>query len=307
MLDNVKIYNDLKTKVNENNIFLNEPMSLHTSFRTGGNADVFIKIQNENELEYILKYAKENQIPITIIGNGTNLLVRDNGIRGIVIKFQMQDVKIEENGDTITIITGAGMSLSKLSRIAKEHSAQGLEFAVGIPGTVGGAIKMNAGAYGSEIKEVVKETTYIDFDGNIKTINNNEHNFSYRNSIFSKIDGIIIKTVIELPKGNLEEIENKMKKNISSRNEKQPLDKPNAGSTFKRGEGFITAKLIDECGLKGYKIGGAEVSTKHAGFVVNAGEATSKDILDLIEYIKKEVNKKFNVSIEPEIQIVGEE
>lgn len=307
MLDNVKIYNDLKTKVNENNIFLNEPMSLHTSFRTGGNADVFIKIQNENELEYILKYAKENQIPITIIGNGTNLLVRDNGIRGIVIKFQMQDVKIEENGDTITIITGAGMSLSKLSRIAKEHSAQGLEFAVGIPGTVGGAIKMNAGAYGSEIKEVVKETTYIDFDGNIKTINNNEHNFSYRNSIFSKIDGIIIKTVIELPKGNLEEIENKMKKNISSRNEKQPLDKPNAGSTFKRGEGFITAKLIDECGLKGYKIGGAEVSTKHAGFVVNAGEATSKDILDLIEYIKKEVNKKFNVSIEPEIQIIGEE
>ena len=166
---------------------------------------------------------------------------------------------------------------------------------------------MNAGAYGSEIKEVVKETTYIDFDGNIKTINNNEHNFSYRNSIFSKIYGIIIKTVIELPKGNLEEIENKMKKNISSRNEKQPLDKPNAGSTFKRGEGFITAKLIDECGLKGYKIGGAEVSTKHAGFVVNAGEATSKDILDLIEYIKKEVNKKFNVSIEPEIQIVGEE
>lgn len=307
MLDNVKIYNDLKTKVNENNIFLNEPMSLHTSFRTGGNADVFIKIQNENELEYILKYAKENQIQITIIGNGTNLLVRDNGIRGIVIKFQMQDVKIEGNGDTITIITGAGMSLSKLSRIAKEHSAQGLEFAVGIPGTVGGAIKMNAGAYGSEIKEVVKETTYIDFDGNIKTINNNEHNFSYRNSIFSKIDGIIIKTVIELPKGNLEEIENKMKKNISSRNEKQPLDKPNAGSTFKRGEGFITAKLIDECGLKGYKIGGAEVSTKHAGFVVNAGEATSKDILDLIEYIKKEVNKKFNVSIEPEIQIVGEE
>lgn len=130
MLDNVKIYNDLKTKVNENNIFLNEPMSLHTSFRTGGNADVFIKIQNENELEYILKYAKENQIPITIIGNGTNLLVRDKGIRGIVIKFQMQDVKIEENGDTITIITGAGMSLSKLSRIAKEHSAQGLEFAV---------------------------------------------------------------------------------------------------------------------------------------------------------------------------------
>lgn len=130
MLDNVKIYNDIKTKVNENNIFLNEPMSLHTSFRTGGNADVFIKIQNENELEYILKYTNENQIPITIIGNGTNLLVRDNGIRGIVIKLQMQDVKIEENGDTITIITSAGMPLSKLSRIAKDHSAQGLEFVV---------------------------------------------------------------------------------------------------------------------------------------------------------------------------------
>lgn len=166
---------------------------------------------------------------------------------------------------------------------------------------------MNAGAYGAEIGNVIKSTTYIDLDGNIKTIDNKEHNFSYRNSIFSKIKGIILKTEIQLQKGNLEEINLKMKENIKARIEKQPLDKPNAGSTFKRGDGFITAKLIDECGLKGYKIGGAEVSTKHAGFVVNSGNATTKDILNLIEYIKEEVYKKFNVKIEPEIQIVGEE
>lgn len=166
---------------------------------------------------------------------------------------------------------------------------------------------MNAGAYGAEIGNVIKSTTYIDLDGNIKTIDNKEHNFSYRNSIFSQIRGIILKTEIQLQKGNLEEINLKMKENIKARIEKQPLDKPNAGSTFKRGDGFITAKLIDECGLKGYKIGGAEVSTKHAGFVVNSGNATTKDILNLIEYIKEEVYKKFNVKIEPEIQIVGEE
>ena len=166
---------------------------------------------------------------------------------------------------------------------------------------------MNAGAYGAEISNVIKSTTYIDLEGNIKTIDNKQHNFSYRNSIFSKINGIILKTEIELQKGNLDEIDLKMKENMKSRMEKQPLDKPNAGSTFKRGEGFITAKLIDECGLKGHKIGGAEVSVKHAGFVVNSGGATSKDILDLIEYIEEEVYKKFNVKIEPEIQIVGEE
>ena len=307
MLDKDYVYKDLKSKFKYANILKDEPMSKHTSFKTGGPADIFIKIDNEIELKEILEYAKQNNINLNIVGNGTNLLVTDKGIRGITLQPNLKEINIEEKENKILITAGCGVPIIKLSKIAKEHNATGLEFAVGIPGTVGGAIKMNAGAYGSEIREIVKETTFIDFNGIIKTISNSEHKFAYRNSIFSKINGIILKTVIELPKGNIKEIENKMKENILSRNEKQPIDKPSAGSTFKRGEGFITAKLIDECGLKGYKIGGAEVSTKHAGFVVNNGNATSKDILDLIKYIKEEVYKKFNVNIEPEIQIVGEE
>lgn len=307
MLDKDYVYKDLKSKFKYANILKDEPMSKHTSFKTGGPADIFIKIDNEIELKEILEYAKQNNINLNIVGNGTNLLVTDKGIRGITLQPNLKEINIEEKENKILITAGCGVPIIKLSKIAKEHNATGLEFAVGIPGTVGGAIKMNAGAYGSEIREIVKETTFIDFNGDIKTISNSEHKFVYRNSIFSKINGIILKTVIELPKGNIKEIENKMKENILSRNEKQPIDKPSAGSTFKRGEGFITAKLIDECGLKGYKIGGAEVSTKHAGFVVNNGNATSKDILDLIKHIKEEVYKKFNVNIEPEIQIVGEE
>ena len=307
MLEKECIYNDLKKNIKETNILKDEPMSKHTSFKTGGLADIFVKIETEKELKYILEYAKINRIELTIVGNGTNLLVRDKGIRGIVIQLKMQETSVEETENEVIITAGAGVPISKLSRLAKEHNAQGLEFAVGIPGTVGGAIKMNAGAYGSEIKDVVTSTKYIDYNGNIQTLNNDEHEFSYRNSIFSKMNGIILETVIKLPKGNLEEIESKMQQNMASRKEKQPLDKPNAGSTFKRGEGYITAKLIDECGLKGYKLGDAEVSTKHAGFVVNNGNASTQDILDLIEYIKEEVYKKFKVEIEPEIQIVGEE
>ena len=284
MLDKDYVYKDLKSKFKYANILKDEPMSKHTSFKTGGPADIFIKIDNEIELKEILEYAKQNNINLNIVGNGTNLLVTDKGIRGITLQPNLKEINIEEKENKILITAGCGVPIIKLSKIAKEHNATGLEFAVGIPGTVGGAIKMNAGAYGSEIREIVKETTFIDFNGDIKTISNSEHKFVYRNSIFSKINGIILKTVIELPKGNIKEIENKMKENILSRNEKQPIDKPSAGSTFKRGEGFITAKLIDECGLKGYKIGGAEVSTKHAGFVVNNGNATSKDILDLIKY-----------------------
>lgn len=307
MLEKECIYNDLKKYVKETNILKDEPMSKHTSFKTGGLADIFVKIETEEELKNILEYAKTNNIQLTIVGNGTNLLVRDKGIRGIVIQLKMQETLVEETEHEIVITAGAGVPISKLSRLAKAYKAQGLEFAVGIPGTVGGAIKMNAGAYGSEIKDIVILTKYIDFDGNIKILNNEEHEFSYRNSVFSKINGIILETVIKLQKGKLEEIESKMQQNMASRKEKQPLDKPNAGSTFKRGEGYITAKLIDECGLKGYKLGDAEVSTKHAGFVVNNGNASTQDILDLIEHIKKEVYKKFKVEIEPEIQIVGEE
>ena len=199
------------------------------------------------------------------------------------------------------------MSVARLSNLAKENSLTGMEFAVGIPGTLGGAVRMNAGAYGFEMKDVIKSTKYMDLEGNVHIIKNEEHQFEYRNSIFSKIDGIILESIIELQKGNKVEIEAQMKENMNSRKEKQPIDKPSAGSTFKRGNGYITAKLIDECGLKGYQIGGAQVSTKHAGFVVNAGGATSKDILDLIEYIQKRVYDKFKININTEVEIIGED
>ena len=300
------ILNDLEDILNSSDILKDEPMSKHTSFKTGGTADFYIKVQDEKDLKNLIKYANKNKIPVTIVGNGTNLLVTDKGIRGIVINVRMNKVTIDNTKNKGTIVAEAGVPVIKLAQLAKDNRLRGLEFAVGIPGTIGGAIRMNAGAYGGEIASVVKETVYMDLKGNIKTIKNNEHEFTYRNSIFSKMKVIILRTVIELEEGNLEEIEAKMQENKNSRLSTQPLDKPNAGSTFKRGNGFITAKLIDECGLKGYKIGGAEVSTKHAGFIVNSGNATSQDILDLIDYVKKEVYKKFKVEIETEIEIIGE-
>jgi len=299
------IYNDLRKNVES--VLIDEPMSKHTSFQTGGNADIFVKLEKEDELNYVLQYAKNNEISITIIGNGTNLLVKDGGIRGIVIQLNFKNIEITNINNKTIIKAGAGVTLARLATMAKESNATGLEFAIGIPGTLGGAIKMNAGAYGSEMQNVIKSTKYIDLDGNIKIIKNEEHQFEYRNSVFSRINGIILESVIELPKGNAEEISAQMKENMKSRIEKQPVDKPSAGSTFKRGNGYITAQLIDECGLKGYKIGGAEVSTKHAGFVVNTGNATSKDILSLIEYIQEKVYEKFNIKIEPEVQIIGED
>lgn len=301
------ILKDLEDILNSSDILKDEPMSKHTSFKTGGTADFYIKVHDEKDLKNLLKYANKNKIPVTIVGNGTNLLVTDKGIRGIVINIKMNKTTMDISNGKGTIVAEAGVPVIKLAQLARENKLKGLEFAVGIPGTIGGAIRMNAGAYGGEIASVVKETIYMDLKGNIKTIKNNEHEFTYRNSVFSKMQVIILKTVIELEEGNLEEIDAKMQENKKSRMDTQPLDKPNAGSTFKRGNGFITAKLIDECGLKGYKIGGAEVSTKHAGFIVNSGNATSQDILDLIEYVKKEVYKKFKVEIETEVEIIGEE
>lgn len=307
MLDKNFVYDNLKNNLKLKNVLRDELMSKHTSFKTGGPADFFVVVENEEELKKIIEYVNKENIPLFVIGNGTNILVTDKGIRGIVVKLKLQDILVEEEKNEIFIQADSGVPVIKLAKIAKEYSATGLEFAAGIPGTLGGAIRMNAGAYGSEMKEIIKSTTYIDLKGNIKTISNDEQKFSYRNSIFSKLNVIILKAKIQLKKENIENIESKMNENIKSRNEKQPIDKPNAGSTFKRGTNYITAKLIDECGLKGYKIGGAEVSKKHAGFVINSGNATSKDILELIDYIKKEVKEKFNVTIEPEIQIIGEE
>lgn len=301
-----ELYSILIKNIPEQNIYLNEPMKKHTSFRIGGSADIFIKINTQEELKYILKVVQNERIPLTIIGNGTNILVRDNGIRGIVAKINIQKFEIETTGEDVIVTLGAGEPLGKVAQNLVKHSIQGFEFASGIPGTIGGAIKMNAGAYGGEFKDIVKDVTYMDAVGNIETIQNNECNFLYRHSLFSNKNYIILEATLMLQKGNINDIKSKMEEYAESRRTKQPINMPSAGSTFKRGEDYITAKLIDECGLKGYSIGDAEVSNIHAGFVVNKGNATAKEILELIEHIKCEVYKKFNKKIELEIQILGE-
>ncbi len=295
-------------KIQENNIkiSLNESMSKHTSFKVGGNADIFIVIDSIEQLQYVLKEAKTTKLPIYVIGNGTNILVKDKGIRGIVLKLDLNSIDIKENDDEVLVNVESGVKLGTLAQKLLQNSITGFEFASCIPGTIGGAIRMNAGAHGNEMKDIVTKTTYIDLDGNIHTIDNKEHQFEYRNSIFSKKQYIILATQLKLYKGNRNQIKLEMDKNLKFRKEKQPIEYPNAGSTFKRGNDFITAQLIDKCGLKGYTIGDAQVSDKHAGFIINRGNATAKDILDLIEYTKEVVFKNTGKIIELEIEVLGE-
>ena len=304
MFDLNSIIDDIRKNIDENNILINEPMSKHTTFKIGGNADIFVKVDSLEKVQYILKLSKEKNIPLFIIGNGSNLLVKDEGIRGIVLKLELNEINILEKDDKVKVLAGSGVKLAQLAQVLLKKSIKGFEFASGIPGTIGGAIRMNAGAYGAEMKDIVYETTFLDYDGNIHNISNEEHNFEYRNSRFSKENTIILSTTFILEKGNFEEIKNKMDEYSKSRKEKQPIGIPNAGSTFKRGNDFITAKLIDDCCLKGYKIGGAEVSTIHAGFIVNTGNATFEDVINLVNYVKEKVYEKFNKEIELEIQIV---
>lgn len=291
---------ELEDILGKENVKYNEPMKMHTSFKVGGNADRFLIIDSKEKLTKVLNLDLKN---IYIIGNGTNILVRDKGIRGTVIKYVAKNYEINDN----IIKVEAGMPNALLSKPILENSIEGLEFAFGIPGTIGGAIVMNAGAFGREMKDVVVSTTYIDLDTKkTETINNLEHEFRYRESIFSKKHAVILETMLKLEKGNREEIKKKIEEYREKRINTQPLDVPSAGSTFKRGEGYITAKLIDESGLKGFTIGGAKVSEKHAGFIVNSKDAKAEDIINLIEYVKQKVYEKFGKHIEEEIKIIGE-
>lgn len=300
------VIQDLRKEIDENNILINEQMSKHTTFKIGGNADIFIKANTIKDIQYILKISKKNNIPLFVMGNGSNILVNDDGIRGIVLKINLDEIDILEDNEKIKVTVGAGVKLTQLARYLLKNSIEGFEFASGIPGTIGGAIRMNAGAYGKEMKDIVSETTYLNYNGEIITISNEEHNFEYRNSRFSKENSIILKTTFLLNKGNSNEIKNKIDEYSKQRKEKQPIEFASAGSTFKRGNDFITAKLIDECGLKGYRIGGAEVSKKHAGFIINVGNATANDVINLINYVKNKVYEKFKKEIQLEIEIIGE-
>ena len=285
-------------------IIYNEPMRNHTSFKIGGNADLFVSVVNEDELKEALNYAKLKNLPITIIGNGSNLLVSDNGIRGLVIKIDIQFLKIENNKKDIVVTVGSGNKIMALGIQLKEKEISGFEELSGIPGTIGGAVFMNAGAYGKEMKDMVVSTKCMNREGKVFELSNEEQKFEYRSSIFNQKEYIILETKLKLEKGNKENIEQKMKEYLNKRKEKQPLEYASAGSTFKRQEGLITAKLIDDCGLKGYKIGGAMVSEKHAGFIVNTGDATAKDVIDLIKYVKDKVYEKYGVEIEEEIKLI---
>lgn len=290
----------------EQKIIFDEPMKKHTSFKIGGTADYFFKATTLEELQNIIKFAKIKELPITIIGNGSNLLVTDKGIRGLVIKIDIKKLKIEKKDEFAVIEVGAGNKLMALATKMKDEELSGLEGLSGIPGSVGGAIVMNAGAYGKEMKDVVLSTTCMDKNGKLYIFSNEEQEFSYRNSIFQKKDYIIIETKLKLEYGKKDEIQKKMEEYFKSRKEKQPIEYPSAGSSFKRQEGIITAKLIDDVGLKGYKIGGAQVSEKHAGFIVNYNNATATDVINLINYIKEKVYSKYGIKIEEEIKIIGE-
>ena len=284
-------------------IFFNEDMKKHTSLKVGGPAEILIKITDTGLLKKVLKFSEEQEIPVTLIGNGSNILVLDEGIKGITLKMDIQKLEIQEQ----TIKVGAGNKLIQVAYEMMKNNLSGMEELSGIPGTIGGAIYMNAGANGREMKDVVTKIVCLDKNGEQKEITTKEAEFGYRHSRFSESKDIVVEVEMQLTKGNKEEIEEKMKEYAQKRKASQPIEYPSAGSTFKRGEDFITAKLIDDCGLKGYSIGGAQVSEKHAGFIINKGEATAQDIFLLVEYVKEKVYRKFNKKIQLEMQIVGEE
>lgn len=278
-------------------------MKEHTSFKTGGNADILINPKDDEAVKAILTFAKENDTPLTVVGNSSNMLVSDDGIKGIVIKTAggLNDISLYDS----MITAGAGVSLARLCIYALDNSLSGLEFAYGIPGTVGGAVYMNAGAYGGEIKDVLKGITHITPELITEQKSVGELSLSYRHSFYSDNDGyFILNAQFELQKDDPKLIKERMDDFLSRRKSKQPIEYPSAGSTFKRPEGYFAGKLIEDCGLKGYRIGGAMVSEKHAGFVINYDNATTEDILNLITYIQKTVKEKTGVTLETEVKIL---
>lgn len=286
-------------------LLLDEPMSRHTSFRIGGPADMMAMPKNETELCNLLQKAAANNIPVTLIGNGSNLLVRDKGIRGLVIKLgnMLNEIKVEENGITF----GSGVSLALASRKAAENSFTGMEFAVGIPGSIGGAVYMNAGAYDGEMANVVTSVRVMDAAGKVTVLSANDLQFAYRKTALQNSGFIVTSVTVTLKKAKQSDIYAKMDDFSQRRISKQPLELPSAGSMFKRPPGYFAGTLIDQTGLKGYTVGGAQVSEKHAGFVVNIGNATAADVLQLIKDIQDRVMAAHGVYLQPEVLVIGEE
>ena len=284
------------------NIYLNEPMSKHTTFRIGGNADCLLQIQNEDQLLHIQKYLHQLDLPYVVIGNGSNLLVSDQGYAGVVLEIGEQMSQVQVCGEQI--VAQAGAPMSKIARAALENNLTGFEFAAGIPGTIGGGVVMNAGAYGGELKQVVTLVKVADKEGNILELDNETMEFGYRTSVIKSAPFTVVEVRIQLEKGNREQIKEKMDELAVKRREKQPLEYPSAGSTFKRPEGHFAGELIMNAGLRGYTVGDAQVSEKHCGFVINKGQATAEEVKQLIKDVQETVKNKFGVDLEPEVIIL---
>lgn len=299
-----KVAGFIQMNLTETAFHINEDMKKHTSFQTGGNADLLIEPGDIAELQILIQYLARENIPYLIIGQGSNTVVSDRGIREVVIKIgrNLSNCTVEKE-----IVTAeAGALLADVALDAQENSLSGMEFACGIPGTIGGAVFMNAGAFGGEIKDILEEILVLTQDGEFLIRKTEELELGYRTSIMQKNGDLILKAKLHLEKGNQEEIKNMMDDLNSRREQNQPLEYPSAGSVFKRPAGYFTGKLIQDAGLKGFQIGGAQVSLKHAGFIINAGNATTTDIINLIQHIQRKVKSQFGVELETEVRFIGD-
>ncbi len=289
--------------VPEENIRLQEPMAGHTTFRIGGPADCFVQLENKEQMIQVQRYLRQVGMPFFILGNGSNLLVSDKGYRGIVLQIGQRMSRITVAGSIIT--AQAGASMSQIARAALEHGLTGLEFASGIPGTIGGGVVMNAGAYDGELSGIVTQVNVVNGEGEYMELENESMEFGYRTSIIRNNSFTVTEVIMKLEKGDREQIKAKMEDLAAKRREKQPLEYPSAGSTFKRPRGNFAGKLIMDAGLRGFQIGGAKVSEKHCGFIINTGNATAEDVRDVISEVQERVKEMFHVDLEPEILFLG--
>lgn len=297
-------YRQLFDHHNLGDIRYSEPLKNHTFTQLGGEADVFARPNTVDEVRSLLEIVTANNLPLTIIGFGSNLIIKDRGIRGVTLSLvHLNQIQVMDNE---YIIAQSGASLIEVSRTALRHQLTGLEFACGIPGSIGGALYMNAGAYEGQISDIIESATVITPAGRIMELDREQMELGYRSSVFMKEDYIILQARFRLKRGNVSEIKDQMDKFTTARTSKQPLEYPSCGSVFKRPPGYYAGQLIQECGLQGVRIGGAEVSRKHAGFIVNVDHATSEDYLKLIDHVKEKVYEKFNVRLETEVIVLGE-
>lgn len=303
MMNKEQIYRRLRELTEEERILRDEPMERHCSFRTGGPAAFFLKVADKQELPGIMEFLQEAGMPVFLLGRGSNILVADRGYEGVIIQMEDSGAAVTAEGSRLRV--QAGVSMGRAAAAAREYGLHGLEFAAGIPGSVGGGIVMNAGAYGSEMKDVVESAELLFPDGTFRQLAGTELHFGYRTSLLKETAAVVTEVVFSLEPGDPEEIRSRTEELLLQRKSKQPLEYPSAGSTFKRPEGYFAGKLIQDAGLRGYRIGGAQVSEKHCGFVINRENATSGDIAGLIAYVQQKVLETSGVQLEREVIYLG--